>query len=72
MSRPSQQAPGVESVLFTKYFECCHVSHFHTQIARVIDEVAANSDACAVRFSLLGTVAPDKTGMGRSFVFGDL
>ena len=35
-----------------KYFECCHVGHFHTQIARVIDEVATNSEVCAVRFSL--------------------
>ena len=53
-------------------FESCHVCHCHTQIARVIDEVAANGDACAVRFSFLGTVAADKTGIGRSFVFGDL
>ena len=37
-----------------EYFESCHVSHLHTQIARVIDEVAANGDACAVRFRFLG------------------
>ena len=55
-----------------EYFESCCVCHFHTQIARVIDEVAANSDACAVRFSFLGMVPADKTGIGRSFVFGDL
>ena len=55
-----------------KYFESCHVGDFHTQIARVIDEVAANGDACAVRFSFLGTVAADKTCVGRSFVFGYL
>ena len=50
-----------------EYFESCHVGHFHTQIARVIDEVAANGDACVVRFSFLGAVAADKTGMGRLF-----
>ena len=55
-----------------EYFESCHVGYFHTQIARVIDEVAAYSDACAVRFSFLGTVAADKTCIGRSFVFGYL
>ena len=54
------------------YLESCHVGHFHTQIARVINEVAAKGDACAVRFSFLGTVAADKMGIGRSFVFGDL
>ena len=55
-----------------EYFESCHVDHFHNQIARVIDEVAANSDVCAVRFTFLGMVAADKMGIGRSFVFGDL
>ena len=55
-----------------EYFEHCHVGYFHTQIARVINEVATNGDACAVRFSFWGTVAADKTGVGRSFVFGDL
>ena len=55
-----------------EYFESCHVSYFHTQITRVINEVAAYGDACVVRFSFLGTVAADKTCIGRSFVFGDL
>ena len=55
-----------------KYFESCHVGPFHTQITSVIDEVATNGDACAVRFSFWGTVAANKTGVGRSFVFRDL
>ena len=55
-----------------EYFESCHVSYFHTQIGRIIGEVAAYGDACAVRFSFLGMVAADKTCVGRSFVFGDL
>ena len=48
-----------------EYLESCHVGYFHTQIARVIDEVAAYGDVCAVRFSFLGTVAADKTCIGR-------
>ena len=38
----------------------------------VVDEVAPHRDAGAVRFSFLGTVAADKSGICGSFVSGDL
>ena len=55
-----------------EYFESCHVSYFHTQITRVVDEVSTYGDTGAARFSFLGTVAADKTCIGRAFVFGHL